>query len=305
MLRFIIFRLMYVVVVLLAISVFIFGLSRLQGDPRNLFLDAYATPEQYAAWGRDMGLDKPLVVQYWAWLSGAVRGDFGRSLFHKTDALGVVVQRIPATLQLSAAAFIVMILMSIPLGVLSAVKRGSPLDYIGRTVAAFGQALPGFWIGLMLILIFAVQLGWLPTGRRGGLDHYILPALSLGTTPAAGLLRLVRSAMLETLGSEYIKLARAKGVSNNRVIWKHALRNATIPPLTFGSLILAGFLTGAVVNETVFAWPGLGRLAVLAINTNDFPVLIPLVLLSGALYLFINLVVDITYALVDPRIRLK
>ncbi len=305
MLRFIIFRLLYVVVVLLAISVFIFGLSRLQGDPRNLFLDAYATPEQYAAWGRDMGLDKPLVVQYWAWLSGAVRGDFGRSLFHKTDALGVVVQRIPATLQLSAAAFIVMILMSVPLGVLSAVKRGSPFDYIGRTVAAFGQALPGFWIGLMLILIFAVQLGWLPTGRRGGLDHYILPALSLGTTPAAGLLRLVRSAMLETLGSEYIKLARAKGVSNNRIIWKHALRNATIPPLTFGSLILAGFMTGAVVNETVFAWPGLGRLAVLAINTNDFPVLIPLVLLAGALYLFINLIVDIAYTLVDPRIRLK
>ncbi len=304
MLRFIIFRLIYVAVVLLAISVFIFGLSRLQGDPRNLFLDAYATPEQYAAWGRDMGLDKPLVVQYWAWLSRAVRGDFGRSLFHKTDALRVVIQRIPATLQLSAAAFIVMILMSVPLGVLSAVKRGSPFDYIGRTVAAFGSALPGFWIGLMLILIFAVQLGWLPTGRRGGIDHFILPALSLGTTPAAGLLRLVRSAMLETLGSEYIKLARAKGVSNNRIIWKHAFRNAAIPPLTFGSLILAGFLTGAVVNETVFSWPGLGRLAVLAVNTNDFPVLIPLVLLSGALYLFINLIVDITYALVDPRIRL-
>ena len=298
-------RFVYILIVLVGVSLFVFLLSRLQGDPRDLFLNDYATQEQYDAWGERMGLDKPLAVQYLMWLGKALRGDFGMSLAHRQPALDVVMQRMPATLQLSAVGIVVCLLASIPFGILSAVKRGTPVDYGGRIFASLGAALPGFWVGIMLILIFSVQLDLLPTGRRGGWTHYILPAISLGTTPAAGLLRLVRSAMLEVLDSEYVKFARAKGVSYRSVILKHSLRNALIAPLTFGGLILAGFLTGAVVNETVFAWPGVGRLAVSAIHDNDFPVLIPVVMLAALLYLGINMLVDITYALIDPRIRIN
>ena len=305
MLRFVASRLFYLLLVMLAVSMFVFALSRVRGDPRYLYLDEYATLEQYEAWGRQMGLDRPLVVQYGVWLSNTARGDLGMSLLYRQPALDVVLGRVPATLQLAAGGFVFMLLLSVPFGVISAVKRGSALDVAGRTIAAFGQALPGFWIGIMLILLFAVALGWLPTGRRGGIDHYILPAISLGSTPAAGMLRLVRSSMLEVLDSEFIKLARAKGVPSRMVIWKHAFRNALIAPLTFASLILAGFVTGAIVNETVFAWPGLGRLSVEAVFQNDYPVMVTVVMLFSGIYVFVNLLVDIAYAYLDPRIRYR
>lgn len=263
------------------------------------------TPEVWEAWGREFGLDKPLPVQYLIWLSKAVRLDFGNSLATGYAAFTTIRQHIPATLQLATSAWIFAMLVGVPLGVLSAVKRGSTWDFTGRTIALFGQALPPFWIGIVLILIFAVNLGWLPTSQRGGAEHYILPAITLGWLPAAGLLRLIRSAMLETLDSEYIKFARAKGVAGWVVIWKHAARNALIAPMTFAALILAGFLTGTVVTETVFAWPGLGRLVVIAINNNDFPVLTGSVLVFTILYVGVVFLIDLGYALVDPRIRYR
>ncbi|MEX0761419.1 MAG: ABC transporter permease [Dehalococcoidia bacterium] len=303
MIKFIIFRLFYMFLVIVFVSVLVFALSRMSGDPRDLYMDDYATPAQYEAWGREWGLDKPLYVQYLVWASKAVRGDFGRSIKHRQPALDVVRASFPATLQLASAGFLVTLAVAVPLGVLSAINRGSLADYAGRGIALFGQALPAFWIGIMLILVFAVQLGWLPTGTRGDWKHYILPAITLGTGPAAGLLRIVRSSMLNVLDSEYIKLARAKGVGRRTLIWKHAFRNALIAPLTFSGLILAGFITGSVVTETVFSWPGVGRLAVLAIFDNDFPLISAVVMSIAGLYVFISLMVDLTYALVDPRIR--
>ncbi len=301
--RFIALRLLYSVIVIWLVSIFVFTMSRVAGDPRNLYLDDQVTQEQYDAWGRDFGLDKPLVVQYLIWAGDALQGDFGRSLFYKVDAMDIVIERVPATLQLGAVAFAVSLIIGIPFGVLSAVKRGTAMDYFGRSFALLGQALPVFWIGIMLILVFAVQLQWLPTSRRDGWEHFVLPTVALGWGPAAVLLRITRSAMLEVLDSEYIKLARAKGSSSTRVVWKHAFKNALIPPITAAGLILAGFLTGTVVIETVFAWPGLGALAVGAIFNNDFPVMTAVIMLFAGLYLGISLVVDLTYLVIDPRIR--
>ena len=278
-------------------------MSRVAGDPRNLYLDEQVSQETYEKWGEDLGLDKPVIIQYFIWAGKALQGDFGRSLFYKVNALEVVLERVPATIQLGTVAFVISMLIGIPLGVVSAVTRGSTVDLFARGFALFGQALPVFWIGIMLILIFAVQLHWFPTSRRDGLDHFVLPTIALGWAPAAILVRITRSAMLEVLDSEYIKLARAKGVTSNRVIWVHALRNALIPPLTVAGLILAGFLTGTVVIEAVFAWPGLGALAVSAIFNNDFPVMTAVVMLFAGLQLGITLIVDLTYMLIDPRIR--
>lgn len=305
MLKLIANRLLWGAAVSLLISVVIFGLSRAAGDPRNIYLDEYATPEAWDAWGERMGLNRPLAVQYFVWLGQVLRGDFGQSLYYDVPSIRLVMERLPNTLQLGGAAFLVSILIGIPLGIVSAVSRGSFIDYIARGFALLGQALPVFWIGLMMILIFAAQLQWLPSSRKEGWDHFIMPAIALGWLPAAGLLRITRGAMLNILDSEYVKLARAKGVSRVRIIWIHAFRNAIIAPLTLAALILAAFLTGTVVVETVFAWPGVGRLAVQSIKNNDFPVLSAIVLLFAGFYIFINLIVDLLYARIDPRIRVS
>ncbi len=301
--RFIITRLVYAVLVALATSIFVFALAHKSGDPRTVLLTEYATKEQWDAWGRRWGLDKPLVVQYGLWLGRALTGDLGDSIRELRPVRKVIQERIPATLQLAAGAFTFSLVVGIPLGVLSAVKRGTVWDYAGRTFALFGQALPPFWLGIMLILLFAVRIDWLPTSGRGGVNHYILPSITLGWLTAAGILRIIRSAMLEVLASEYVKLARAKGVSTRGVVWKHAFRNAMLAPLTFGGLILAAFVTGAVVTETVFAWPGLGRLAVQSVTNNDFSTMTGVVLLFTVVYLAINTAVDVLYAYIDPRIR--
>jgi peptide/nickel transport system permease protein len=301
---FLIRRLLFMVMATIGATLIVFSLSRLAGDPRNLYLTGgYVTQEQWDAWGDRMGLNRPVPIQYAIWLSNAIRLDFGESLSTGEDAFDRIRKAIPATLQLAAGAWIFTLLIGVPLGVLSAVKRGTVWDFFGRTIALFGQALPPFWIGLVLILIFSVQLGWLPTSQRGGLDHYILPSITLGWLSAAGLLRLVRSSMLEVLDSEYVKFARAKGVKSNVVIWKHAFRNAIITPLTFAGLLMVGFLTGTVVTESVFAWPGLGRLTVEAINNNDFPLMTGSVLVFVVLYVGVMFLLDVMYALLDPRIR--
>ena len=301
--RFLIRRLIAGLVVIILVSFLVFSMSRLAGDPRLLYTDGYTTADSYEELGRQLGLDKPFVVQYALWIANAARGDFGVSLSARTSAINVIRERIPATLELTAGAIVFALITGVPLGVLSAVKRGTVWDYAGRTFALFGQAIPPFWLGIMLILIFAVQFDLLPTSRRGDWSHYVLPSITLGWVASAGFLRLVRSAMLEILDSEYVKFARAKGVSLQIVIWKHALRNSLIPPLTFAGVLMGAFLTGAVVIETVFGWPGLGSLAVQAVLNNDFPVMTGVVMIFAAIFVVANFLVDILYAYVDPRIR--
>ena len=301
--RFLAKRLIASIVIMWFATAVVFGLSRAAGDPTFLFISEYTTDEVIAEWRKEFGLDRPYPIQYLSWLGTAVRGDFGASLNEARPAIDVVVQRLPATLQLAAVSFVFAIAIGIPIGVLSAVKRGSWWDLGGRVFALIGQATPNFWMGIMLVLLFSVQFELLPTSGRGGIDHYVLPAITLGSGSAAGLVRLTRSAMLEMLDSEFVKFARAKGVPVQSVVWKHAFRNSLIVPVTYAGLILAAFTTGTVVVETVFGWPGIGRLAVTAINDNDFPVMSATVLLFTFMYLVVNFIVDISYALIDPRIR--
>ena len=304
--RFLVRRLVFSVLAVLGATVLVFALSRMAGDPRDLFAgtEGYAfTPEAWEMMGEELGLNRPLAVQYAIWLGKMARGDWGQTLIGRVDVFSVIVGKIPATAKLAAVAWFFATIIGIPLGVLSAVQRGTIWDYSGRIIALFGQATPSFWVGIMAILIFAVYFGWLPSGRIGDWRHFVLPTITLATEPLAGYLRLTRSAMLEILDSQYIILARAKGVSSTNVIWKHALRNAMIPPLTVSGLLLAGLLTGSVIVESVFAWPGVGRLAVQAVLDNDFQVLTGIVLLFTTVYVVLSFIVDIIYALIDPRIR--
>ena len=298
---------------IIAATLFVFALSRLQGDPRNVMLNVgYVSPEQWEQWGKDLHLDKPLIFQYFIWIGkGIFQGDFGDSLKTGQPVMQMVVGFAPASLQLGLSATLFVLLTGIPLGMLSAVKRGTIWDVIGRTFAVFGQALPPFWLGIMLILIFSVNLDWLPSGTRGHdatgffdrLTYFIMPAITLGWLASAGLMRLVRSSMLEVLDSEFVKLARAKGVGANAVVWKHAFKNALIPPLTFSALILVGFIGGTVVTETVFAWPGLGQMVYTAVINNDFPLMTGGVLVLTVAYVLVVFVIDLLYAAIDPRIR--
>ncbi len=284
-------------------TILVFGMSRLAGDPRNLFLTVETSPEMWEAWGEKFGLNRPLVIQYFIWLGKAFKGDMGTSLNEARPVWDMVKDRLRPTAELALTGWFLAIAIGIPLGVLSAVKRATAWDYVGRTFALVGQALPPFWLGLMLILVFAVAFGWLPAGTRAGPSSLIMPALTLALINASSNLRITRSAMLEVLDSEYVKFARAKGVSTRKVIWKHTFRNAVIAPITNAGLLLAGFLAGTVVTEMVFAWPGLGRLAIDAVRTNDFPVITGVTLVFTVLYVVANLFVDLLYAFVDPRIR--
>ena len=310
MIRFLVRRFLMAILALVGATLITFSLSRMVGDPRDLYAQegGYGlTPERFEALGKELHLDKPVVVQYAIWLSLVVRGDWQDSLLDRKDVFGKIKNRLPATLKVGLASYIFAGVLGIPLGVLSAVKRGSTWDYFGRGFALLGQALPVFWLGIMLILIFSVQLRWLPVGTLGdsgnSVKHFILPTITLGWIAAASYLRLVRSAMLEVMDSEFIKLARAKGVSNFGVIWKHGFRNALIAPLTFSSLLLTAFITGAVVAETIFAIPGLGRLAFESISNNDFPIMVGVVLVFTFMYVSLNFITDLLYAIIDPRIR--
>ena len=313
MTRFIIRRFVFLILAIFAATLIVFALSRLQGDPRNVMLNVgYVSPEQWEAWGKDFHLDKPVVVQYLIWIGkGIFQGDFGTSLKTGLPVLEMVKNFAPASIQLGLSATLFVLITGIPIGIMSAVRRGTLLDAFGRTFAVFGQALPPFWLGIMLILVFSVNLDWLPSGTRGHdaasafdkAKHFIMPAVTLGWLASAGLMRLVRSSMLDVLDSEFIKLARAKGVGNTSVIWKHAFKNALIPPLTFSALILVGFIGGTVVTETVFAWPGLGMMTYTSILNNDFPLMTGAVLVFTIVYVFAVFLIDILYAFIDPRIR--
>jgi peptide/nickel transport system permease protein len=303
---FVIRRIVFSILTMLGASVIVFGLSRAAGDPMELYAQqaGYGMSEEaYKALFFELGLDKPLPVQYVSWLGRVLKGDLGRGLTSQEDVTKIIRDKIGNTLQLGSVSWAVATLVGIPLGVLSAVKRGTMWDYAGRTLAVFGQGAPPFWIAIMAILIFAVRFDWLPAGGKTGWQSFILPSATLGLAASAGYLRLMRSSMLEVLDSEFVKLARAKGAGARTVIWKHAFKNAMIAPLTLSALIFAGFISGTVVVETVFVWPGLGTMSVDAVGKNDFPIMTGAVLMFALFYTVINFFADLSYALIDPRIR--
>lgn len=310
MLRFFARRLLFVFISIIGATLVIFTLSRSATDPRQLFVpdSGYGiSPEAWKALGDKMGFDKPVVVQYFLWIGRLLRGDLGQSLSIQQPVRKIIAGKIGATVQLAIGGWLFAVLVGVPIGVLAATRRGTVWDYVGRGFALFGQAMPSFAVGIILIAVFAVWLQWFPVGTRGegfSIRHYILPSITLGWLPAAGIMRLTRSAMLEILDSEYIKLARAKGVSARNVILKHALRNSLIPPLTSALLLMAAFLNGAVVVESIFAWPGVGWIALFrAVYDNDFPLLLGAVFVFILIYLAFSLLADILYAFIDPRIR--
>jgi peptide/nickel transport system permease protein len=303
--RFLVRRLIITFITLLAVSLIVFIMARASGDPRTLMLSELSTGDvdQWEELGKKLGLDKPYYQQYGIFLGDMLTGNFGKSIKENREAADIIWERLVATFQLGLAAFIFSLIVGVPLGILSSVNRGGILDNIGKVVALIGQSAPPFWIGIMLIFFFAVQLGWVPPSGREDWKGIILPAVTLGWFFVAANMRLVRSAMLDVLDSEYIKLARAKGVSSKAVIWKHALRNALIPPLTFAGVTMGSLVAGSLTTEVVFAWPGLGRLAVTAMLASDYPVLQGVVITYTVLYVGAAFLVDVMYAYIDPRIR--
>ena len=310
--RFLIRRALFIVISLFGATIVIFSMTRLAHDPRELFVPdtGYGmSEEQWEALGDRMGFNKPIPVQYLLWVGKLLRGDFGTSIHQELEVRDIIASKMGATIQLAVGGWVFAILVGVPLGVAAATSRGTVWDYLSRGFALFGQALPQFWTGIMAILIFAVLLQWLPARTRGDdsgfhVKYYILPSIVLGWPAAAGIMRLTRSAMLEVLDSEFVKLARAKGLGRFQVIWKQALKNALIPPLTSALLLMAGYLNGALVVETVFSWPGIGWIALnKAVYDNDFPLLQGTVFVFILFYLFFAVVADILYAMIDPRIR--
>ena len=301
--RFIVVRLAQAALTLWLLSLAVFLSVHLTGDPAAYLLGPELGSQEYEQLKKNLGLDRPLIVQYGDFMLGLTHLDFGRSAVKGIPARDLLLQRLPATLELALSAFVLSIIVGVPIGILSAVKRDTIFEHFGKLFAVVGIAAPSFWVAIMGILLFGAILGWLPTFGRGGLDHLILPACVLGWASMAGMVRLARSSMLEVLDSEYVKFARIKGLKESLVIWKHALKNAVIPVLTFGGLTLAGLLNGSVAIEVVFAWPGIGRLMLTGIQTRDFPIVQATVLAAGFFYIVTALIVDILYAYVNPRIR--
>ncbi len=310
--RFLVRRALFIVISLFGATIVIFSMTRLAHDPRELFVPdtGYGmSEEQWEALGDKMGFNKPIPVQYLLWVGKLLRGDSGTSIHKELEVRDIIFSKMGATIQLAVGGWVFAILVGVPLGVAAATSRGTLWDYLSRGFALFGQALPQFWTGIMAIFLFAVLFQWLPAGTRGDdsgfhVKYYILPSIVLGWPAAAGIMRLTRSAMLEVLDSEFVKLARAKGLGRFQVIWKHALKNALIPPLTSALLLMAGYLNGALVVETVFSWPGIGWIALnRAVYDNDFPLLQGTVFTFIMFYLFFAVVADILYAMIDSRIR--
>jgi peptide/nickel transport system permease protein len=290
---------------ILFVSIVVFSLARLTGDPMDVLAPVDMSREDQEALRTQWGLDKPLTEQYLIFIGNALQGDFGPSYLYRTESAGdIILQRLPASLKLGIVATILTIIIGVPLGILSAVKRGTLIDAVARGLAMFGQSVPEFWLGIVLIWLVAVPVPFIPTSGMSGWQSYILPSIVISIFGIAALLRLFRSAMLETLGTEYIKLARLKGLSEWRVVGKHALKPAAIAPLTFFGQLAVRMLTGATVVEIVFAWPGIGLLAYESANARDFPVVQALALFVTAAIVVMNLLIDIAYAYIDPRVRL-
>jgi peptide/nickel transport system permease protein len=303
LIRFVLARLVQSLVALAILSVVVFILARATGDPLQLILPMSATPEDYAEARQYLGLDRPYVEQYLSFVGRAVTGDFGMSLRARKPVSELIRERLPNSLSLAAFAMTISMAIAFPLGVLAAVKKGTGLDRTAQVIAVLGQSLPTFWVSIVLVEFVAGRLQWLPAGGNDGFASYILPGFTLGWFVVAGMMRLLRSAMLEVLDSEYVKLARVKGVVEHNVVWRHALKNALIPVVTFAGIYFSILVTTAIVVETVFAWPGIGRLAYEGISSRDFPVIQAVVLTTAAIVAVVNLGVDCLYAVIDPRIR--
>ena len=289
---------------LLGVSVLVFVILRvLPGDPARMLLPDGAPESAVAELNRQLGLREPLIVQYGLFLRSVAHGDFGQSFQYRAPALRVVLERLPATVQLTVAAMLVTIAAGVSLGIGTAVRRGTRYDVAGTILAVLGQSLPNFWLGIMLILLFGVALRWLPTSGFAGWTSLVLPAVTLAAFPTALVARLTRSSMLEILNRDYIRTGRAKGLAERSVVLRHALRNAAIPVLTVIGLQIGALLGGAVITESVFAWPGMGKLIVDAIFFRDFPVVQTVLILSATVFVAINLLVDLLYTVIDPRIR--
>ncbi len=300
---FLVRRGLYNVFVLLGVSLLTFGLIFLTGDPAAALLPLGTPPEQIESFRQQMGFDRPLLVQYGEFLWRAVQGDFGMSVRFRESAMLLVVERLPATLKLAGAGMLVALLVSMPLGVLAATRRGSWVDHLARFVAMLGQTMPGFWLAIMLMLVFSVRLRWLPISGAEGWQSLVLPALVVAATPIGSMTRLLRSSLTEVLTRDYVRTAYAKGLANQIVLVRHALRNALIPVVTMLALQVGYLIGGAVVAEVVFAYPGMGRLAVQAITNRDITVIQSFVMVTAALIVTVNMFLDVIYTLIDPRIR--
>ena len=304
MTNYLIRRLLLTIPVLLGVATLVFALIHfIPGDPAQVMLGEGAAQEDIAQLRTRLGLDRPLIVQYGAFLRGAVRGDLGRSLRNDQPVARQIVERMPATAQLAFASMAVAVLFALPLGIIAAVWRGTAIDFAAMTVSLVGISIPNFWLGPLMAIVFAVQLGWLPVGGSGTLAHLVLPSVTLGAALAAILARMTRASLLEELQEPYVLAARAKGVSRSRAVLHHAFRNSLIPIVTILGLQFGVVLTGAVITETIFAWPGIGRLLIQSIGFRDYPTVQGCVLLIAVTYVGVNLVTDLTYGFLDPRIR--
>jgi peptide/nickel transport system permease protein len=303
-LRFLARRLLLTVPVLLGVATLVFSLIHLiPGDPAMAMLGETASPQDVVELRTRLGLDRPLIEQYGRFLGGALRGDLGMSLRTGEPVGAQILARMPATIELAAAAMIVAILLAIPIGIVAAVWRGTAIDHAAMTVALAGISIPNFWLGPLLAIVFAIELGWLPVSGRGTLAHLVLPAISLGVALAAILARMTRASLLEELREQYVQAARARGVSRTRAVVRHAFRNSLIPVVTLLGLQFGAVLTGAVITETIFAWPGIGRLLIQSISFRDYPLVQGCILLIAVTYVGVNLLTDLAYGVLDPRIR--
>jgi peptide/nickel transport system permease protein len=301
--RFLGYRLVRLIFALWAVVTVVFVVMRLSGDPVPLLLPPDAPIAEMERLRHEMGLDRPIYVQYGVFVNQAVQGDFGRSIHFRVSAIRVAWERVPATLELSLAAFLCAIVVAVPAGVFSAIRRGSVADHLVMGVALIGQAAPTFYIGIMLILVCSLWLGLFPTSGRGDWRQLVLPAITLGAFAMASIARITRSAVLEILRADFIRTARAKGVPEFWTLAKHTMRNAAVPIITIVGLQLGNMLGGAVVTETIFSWPGIGRLAIQSIFNRDYPVVQSCVFLTAAVFVVLNFLVDLTYGILDPRIR--
>lgn len=303
MLRYILIRIVYAIVSVWLLSLLVFFGLHFTGDPARALAGDNASAADIQTARREFGLDKPIVVQYVVFAGKAVQGDFGMSITNRVPAMKMFLERVPASLELALVGFLVSLIIGLPLGILSAVKVNTWWDSVAKMFGLGGLALPSFWVGLLLILLFAVKLDWLPSGGKAGPASFIMPAFTLGWFPAAANLRLVRSSMLDILGSDSIKFARLKGLSETSVILKHAFKNALIPVMTLSGINLVLMFSGAVIVEAVFNWPGIGTLLYQGISYRDFPVVETVALMMGVLMVMINLLIDLLYGYVDPRVR--
>ncbi|HEY6633302.1 MAG TPA: ABC transporter permease [Rhizobiaceae bacterium] len=305
MLPFLIKRLLQAILVLIGVSFLTFIVAHLTGDPVELMARENATEEDKQQLREYLGLDRPLAEQYLSFIGNALQGDLGYSFVQRAKVTELIAERVPATLELAAAGFLLSLVIAIPLGIIIALKRNTFWDLVVTALAMIGQAAPGFWIGLMLIVLFAVELKLLPVSGYGGGAYLVLPAITLALQSAARLTRLVRASMLEVLDADYIRTARSKGLRERTVLFVHAFRSSMIPVVTMAGLELAELVSGAFITETIFAWPGVGRLAVNAVYQRDFPLIQGVVLLAAVFFVVINFLIDVLYVVIDPRVKLK